>query len=292
MFQSIHLYSDGTNIFTLLGTLTAMKDKLKEIIVWNVSGLASLIIFFKILGFNYNQTFEIIKEFELIDNMINGCSLMLEDEEDKLKVVKNWLIDYIDQNGILNIDSTISEIYHTFKFFPNFILYNRNRKTIHTINPDNNPNFTLLDCVLASLCGLGIYKKYNIDDNIFSNLYTILPIPIEYNFNNIEGSNNLTILLETEYNFLEGKKETSPLWEIENEFLQQKSELHRYNLHKIEKNLENYIKIFSYYSRGKVIMDEKLTLFNIGFNQGIKYIEGGDTEDAYKEQLKYIRSQS
>ena len=60
MYNSVFMNCYSTNIYNTLGALTELKEDLSDIIIWNTLGNSSLIIFLKILGFNYNQMFEIL----------------------------------------------------------------------------------------------------------------------------------------------------------------------------------------------------------------------------------------
>ena len=296
MHKGIFLYSDGSNIFTLLGFLNGIKQKIREVMVWNSCGVPALILFFKVLGYNYRQIFDLIKDFDLISSMINGSSLLIEDEDEKKNHIKNWLIYHLDQNGFLNADSTLLEIFNSQKFFLNFILWSKNKQGIITANANSNPDMTLVDCVMASLCGIGLYSRYVIDGNVFSNSLVVNPIPIEQVFNSVEGIDikTLYILNKKHYNFKMGKKFNSPLMQIENEILEQNNELNNCLVEKLfnEKDNENFIKMYSYFSRGRIIMDEKETMYNLGSNQGDFIIQEKDTYEAYINHINYIENQS
>tara|TARA_R110002110_G_scaffold179842_2_gene385469 strand:- start:595 stop:1485 length:891 start_codon:yes stop_codon:yes gene_type:complete len=296
MHKGIFIYGDGSNIFTLLGFLNGVREKIREVMVWNSCGVSALILFFKVLGYNYRQIFDLIKDFELISSMINGSSLLIEDESEKKNYIKNWLTFHLDQNGFLNTDSTLLEIFNRQKFFLNFMLWSKNKQDIITANANTNPDMTLVDCVMASLCGIGIYSQYTIDDNVFSNSLAINPVPVEKVFNSVDNIDikTLYILNKKHYNFNFGKKFNSPLIQIENEILKQNNELNNYLVEKIlkENNDEDFIKMYSYFSRGKIIIDEKETMYNLGSNQGNFIIQEKDTYDAYINHITYIENQS
>lgn len=297
MHKGIFIYSDGSNIFTLLGFLNGIKEKIREVMVWNNCGISALVLFFKVLGYNYKQIFDLIKDFELISSMINGSSLLIEDEEEKMNHIKSWLTNYLDFNGFLNSKSTLLEIFNRQKFFLNFILWSKNKQQIITANANTNPDMTLIDCVMASLCGIGLYSNYTIDDNVFSNSLVVNPIPIEKVFNAVDNIEikTLYIMNKKHYNFKFGKKFNSPLVLIENEILKQNNELNNYLVEKIlneKENQEDFIKMYSYFSRGRIIIDEKETMYNLGSNQGNFIMQKKDTYDAYLNHINYIENQS
>ena len=296
MYRGIFIYADGSNIFTLLGFLNGIKEKIRETMVWNSCGVASLILFFKSLGYNYRQIFDLIKDFDLISSMINGSSLMIEDELEKKDHIYEWLSRHIDQNGFLNKDSTLLEIFNSQKFFLNFIVWCKNKQQMVALNANTAPDLTLIDCVMASLCSIGLYTEYIIDDNVFSNSLSINPLPIEKVFNTVEGINIKTLYLLNQkyYNFKKGKKFNSPLIEIENDILKQNNELNNYLVEKTLKENEDmtFIKMYSYFSRGKIIIDEKETMYNLGSNQGDFILQERDTYEAYNNHINYIESQS
>lgn len=296
MYRGIFIYADGSNIFTLLGFLDGIKEKIRETMVWNSCGVASLILFFKSLGYNYKQIFNLIKDFDLISSMINGSSLMIEDEIKKREHIYEWLSNHIEKNGFLNMDSTLLEIFNSQKFFLNFIVWCKNKQQMVPLNANTTPNLTLVDCVMASLTSIGLYTEYSIDDNVFSNSLAINPVPIEKAFSNVEGIDikTLYILNQKYYNFKKGKKFNSPLIEIENDILKQNNELNNYLVKKIlEENREDtFIKMYSYFSRGKIIIDEKETMYNLGSNQGDFILQERDTYEAYNNHISYIESQS
>ena len=95
--------------------------------------------------------------------MINCSSVLLEDEDKTKEFIKNWLIDKIEENGMLNKDSTLVEIYKSHNLFFNFICWCRSDEKIMQCNPKTTPDFTLIDCVMSSLCCIGTYREYNID---------------------------------------------------------------------------------------------------------------------------------
>lgn len=296
MYRGIFIYADGSNIFTLLGFLNGIKEKIREAMVWNSCGVASLVLFFKSLGYNYRQIFNLIKDFDLISSMINGSSLMIEDEVEKKEHIKNWLIEHIEQNGFLNKESTLLEIFNSQKFFLNFVVWCKNKQQMVSLNANTDPDLTLVDCVMASLCSIGLYTEYTIDDNIFSNSLSINPVPIEKVFNNVDGIDikTLYILNQKYYNFKEGKKFNSPLIQIENDILKQNNQLNNYLVEKLlnEQKDEIFIKMYSYFSRGKIIIDEKETMYNLGSNQGDFILQERETYEAYTNHINYIENQS
>ena len=72
MYDSVFMSSFGSNIYETLGALETNKNSLKNTVIWNSIGSASIIIFFKILGFTFSQTLEHLKTFELTHTFING----------------------------------------------------------------------------------------------------------------------------------------------------------------------------------------------------------------------------
>ena len=83
MDGSIFVYTFGSNIFSTLGLLHKLREETSNTVIWNSLGSSSLIIFYKILGFNFRQTFEKLKKFDLTESLYNFSSILPENETGK-----------------------------------------------------------------------------------------------------------------------------------------------------------------------------------------------------------------
>ena len=75
----------------------------------------------------------------------------------------------------------------------------------------------------------------------------------------------------------------------ENSLLEAKDHWEDYLRWHKENNDEDFIKMYSYFSRGKIIIDEKETMYNLGSNQCNFIIQEKDTYDAYINHITYIQ---
>ena len=294
MYESIFLNCNGSNIFTTLGALDKLKNKLENVKFWNVCGSASLILFFKLLGLTAKQTYENLKNLEIINTFINGHSLFPEDQEEK----KDYIIKYLEgffKTSLFNNEVTLEEVKRITGLTPCFIVWNRSQQKIVNLNPKDTPFIKLVDCVLASLTNIGIFTNHQIADHIYSSLENIECFPVSYSYcsevKNLFYLINITTFIK-EYSL---GINLGPLSQVEDEFLLQKGE---YNKHRIENSYkvlphqENVCRLYSVYSRGNSKEEEKASLFILGHRQASGFLESKDTEVVYKEYLKSIFSQS
>ena len=128
MYNSVFVNSFGSNIFETVGALDSVKDQLKKTVIWNTTGSASLIIFLKIIGFNFSQSFEHLRDFHLSHTFINGYCIIPEDEEVKKNVISEWLNEKIEINNLISKETTLGEIFKLTNIFPNFIVWSRTGK--------------------------------------------------------------------------------------------------------------------------------------------------------------------
>lgn len=290
MYESIFINCNGSNIFTTLGALDKLKDNLENVKIWNVCGNACLILYCKLFGFTAKQTYETIKNLELINTFINGHSLFPEDEQEKKDFIINYLEKYF-KNSLFNKDVKLGELNRITGLTPCFIVWNRSQQKIVNLNSEDTPQIKLIDCVLASLTNIGVFTTHEINNQLYSSLENIECFPVSYSYyNRIE---ELFYLINIT-NFI---KEYSlginlgPLSQVEDEFLLQKGE---YNKHRIMNsykglpNQENICKLFSVYSRGNSKEEEKASLFILGHRQASGFLESKDTETVYEEYLKTI----
>lgn len=291
--SSLFLNCNGSNIYTTLGLIDKIKDKVKMINIWNVTGNASLIMYFRILGYTAYQTYGHLKKHNIINSMINGHSLIPEDEEEKKNFIYSFLLEIMEACPIINKNMNLKEIEKLTGITPCFIMWCRNQKRIVNINPFLEKDYNFIECVMASLCNIGIYQTYTIEDQLFSSLETIECFPVlELCFKNkdeIFYIANITTY-NKKYSF---GRDLGHLADIEDELLMQKAEYGKYRIENICSNLKNsdICKLYSYYSRGNTSDAEKDSLFLLGHKQGKTYLENGDTKETAKEYLKAINNQ-
>jgi hypothetical protein len=294
MYESIFINGSGSNIFATLGALDKLKSQVENITIWNVNGNASLILFYKLLGLTPKQTFEKLKNFDIINSFINGHSLFPEDEDEKKEYIKGFL-EKSFKGTLFNSDVTLDGINSLTGIKPCFIVWNRTEQKIVNLNAKDNPRMKLLDCVLASLTNIGVYNTYEIDEDIYSSLENIECFPVSFSY--YTSVENLFYLVNiTDYN----KKYSlginlGPLKDTEDEFLTQKGEYHKYRIEnscKALPNNKNICKLYSVFSRGNSKEEEKASLFILGHRQADGFNSGKDTRRVYKKYLEDIYQQN
>ena len=294
MYDSIFINSSGSNIFTTLGSLDKLKTNLENIKIWNVTGNASLILYFKILGLTYKQTYEKLKNLEIINSLINGHSFFPEDEEEKKEYLKDYLIN-TSKKTLIKADTTLSEIKQLTGLKPCFIVWNRSKRNIENINCDDNPDIFLIDAIMATLPNIGVYKTYTINNNIYSSLENIECFPVSKSFYlKLESLFYLVNITVFDKDYSLGNN-LGPLKDTEDEFLFQKGEYNKYRIEnncKALPNQENICKLYSVFSRGDSKEEEKASLFILGHRQAKGFLEDQDTHKIYKEYLKTVFTQA
>jgi len=289
MYDSLFLTGNGTNIFTTLGFLSLIEKKIQDVRYWNITGNVSLIIFLKIVGYNYGQIFEILEKFKLTVDTINCSSLIPEKQEKKIEYVQEWLSQALQNSEFFSKDIRLSEIYKKTNIFPCFILWSRTNQKIVNINPDTCPSFKLVDCVMASLCFIGLYKTYKMMGEEFSNISSINCYPMEY-----AKLGDESLFIGTISETLTSKKDfLGPLASTEEEIIRQFGEREKVEIERLSKEKKDleFVKIFSSYRRGKISREEKLTLFKSGKKQGKAFLNKQDTELEKKNFVTTIEGQ-
>lgn len=293
MYKNIFINSNGSNIYASLGFLDRLKENTKHTTIWNVSGDASLILFFKILGFTASQTFEKLKSLEIINTFINGHSLFPENEEEKIDYLKNFLSNNI-KNSILKEDCDLKTVEKLTGITPCFIVWNRTKKSVENLNSRENPDLKLLDVTLACLANIGVFKEYTINKTIYSSLENIEPIPVNYTYSD-DNKDFLYVINISQYikeYCLDNN--LGPLSVNEDEFLLQKGELINFRAKEILPTLtrkENIAKVYSIYSRGISKEEEKSSLFILGYKQATGFLENVDTFKVYNQYLDSVYRQ-
>ena len=287
-YETLFLANNGTSVFTTLGFLKQIENRIDRVKYWNVCGAASLIIFLKIVGKNYEQIFEILGEFSLTSTLINGSSLIPEAEDKKKKYISEWLSEHLSDSEFFSKDIRFDEIFKKTGIFPSFIVWSRKNKCITVINPETTPRYKLIDAVMASLCYIGVYEEYSCMKDVFSNLFSIDSYP----YLHVVGENILYIGNISKF---DDSKDTlfEPLAKKVDMFIRQISEHEKYRIDNIFKNMSNdeSVKLYSSYRRGKLLHEELLTLFKMGQKQGHAFDEEKDTEVEQKEYIEEVENQ-
>jgi len=294
MHETIFINCSGSNIYTTLGALNKLKKNIEKIKIWNVCGNASLILYFKLLGFNFTQIYEKLKNFNIINSLINGHSLFPENENEKENYIYEYLASHT-KDTIINFDSTLEEIVSLTGITPCFIVWDRTKKDIVNLNPQSTPKIKLIDCIMATLTNMGVYKEYIISNNIYSSLENIECFPISHIY--LKNLETLFYLI----NITQYIKEYStginlgPLKDNEDEFLLQKGEYNNYRIKKAVKKLpnqNNICKLFSVFSRGNSPSAEKENLYSLGNKMAEGFLKKEDTYEVYQKYLEKINSQN
>lgn len=290
MYSTLFLDSEGSNLYVLLGALEQLKEYIKETKIYNVIGNASLVLFLKANGYTYEQTFNKIKSFQLITSMINGYSCFPEDQEEKKTFIKNWLISICNEKHLITANTNLQDIYNLTNIFPAFILWSRTEKKIVNLNPTSAPKINFVDCVMASLCGIGIYNTYSVENIVFSNLSNINPLPF---YNLFSDNPSQTLLISISFDFDPKMKNgiLGPFEDIENEIIYQYKELKDYRYNNFSNNDIKKCILYSYLIRGDSSEEEKLSQYTSGKHQAQSFIEGKDTKYAASAYQSMIMNQ-
>lgn len=294
MYNSVFMNCYSTNIYNTLGALSELKEDLSDIIIWNTLGNSSLIIFLKILGFNYNQMFEILKEFDICKSFINGFTVMVENEDEKKTYIKNFLISIFKKNNFIKKDIVLKEVYEITNIFPCFLIWDKLNEKICNINPSNNPGYKLIDCVMCSLTGIGTYTDFTICENLYSNLNSLDCFPYKHVFTMEENNlNTLFIFNNMNYGFEGIDLNFGPLTEIENELLKQQFDRNKLKLQVIKENIQsnNLLIINSEFYREKLEYIKLDGFFKSGVFQAKSFREGEDTKKGIEKHLSLILNQ-
>ena len=306
-YDSLFLSNNGTNIFTTLGFLNRTKKMTERTKFWNVSGCGSLIIFFRLLGYTYPQIINILSEFKLISTMINGSSLIPESEDDKREYINEWLSTHLEKCDFFSPKINLEEISKKTNLFPNFIVYSRKDQKIIQINPENSPRTKLIDCVMASICYVGVYEEYCFGDNIYSNISSIDCFPCFYIYREVQpiGKNDKKesghsvgkcLIIGNIGKFEQSPRDQKlgPLSKIEGKIIRQYSEHEKYRIDNIFSSFDNEesVKVYSFYRRGVLGKEEIKTLYELGENQGTSFEQKKDTQEGSEQFITSIQDQN
>lgn len=293
MFNCLFLNCHSSNIYNTLGALKSLKKELSDIVIYNTMGSASLIVFLKILGFNYDQMFDILKDFDLCKSLINGFTIMVENETEKKNYIKEFLISLIKQNDIINNNITLQETYKLTNIFPCFLMWDKLNESIINVNPKHNPNYKLIDCVMASLSGIGTFLDYSIEDSIYGNLLSIDCFPHENIFNLDKKINTLYVFNNMKYGFENTSNNFGPLKDIEDELLKQQFNRNKSKLSFLKEVIprNNLLIINSEFYRERLENIKLRGLFKNGSFQAEAFKAGEDTKKGIEKQLDLILNQ-
>lgn len=278
MYSSIFIESQGSNIFTLLGALDSIKERLRETVYYNIIGNASLILLLKFNGYTFSQSYDKLKDFPLINSMINGYSLFPEDQEEKKLYLRNWIIKVFREKNIFNEETKLKDIHNLTKIFPIFILWDRESRNIININPKTHPETLFIDCLMASLTSLGLYNTYSFENYKISNIYAIEVFPVH---KAVIDNLSRALICCSLYNYSPKLNSgvLGPMAHLEDEILLQGCERKDYFSKIILNNLAtNKLKLYSYLIRGDSNQEERNSHFKSGQRQGNAFINGQDTE--------------
>ena len=290
MYNSVFLSSFGSNIYDTLGALETTKDNLKNTVIWNSVGSASLITFFKILGFTFSQTYSHLKTFDLAHTFINGYCIIPEDEEAKKNYISEWLIQKIEINNLISEETTLGEIYKLTNIFPNFIVWSRKGEELCCLNPKTFPKMTIIESILSTLSCIGTHVRTQINDDIFS-LYSVgdfYPFSKEFLLEK-KKINTLYIAHNSEY-FFGDLIENSPFSYIENEIITQFIEGNNSCIKNA--NLENFLIIYNDIYKNSFTDIKKDFCFENGKIQAQNFIDGFSNSEYYKLKKIEILNQN
>lgn len=289
MYDNVFISSFGSNIYNTIGFLESLKNETSDTVIWNSVGNASLILFLKIIGFQFHQMTNQLKDLYICHSFINGFSLIPENEEDKKEYIRDWIIRKINQVSLISEDTTLKEIFSLTNIFPNFLVYSRTDREITSFNPSTTPSTTLIDCLMASLTCVGTFQTYKVGDKTYSNLNTINSFPTE-NIFSLKKEIRPLFLGNISF-FVEPLEEShySPLTKIEDEMLEQFLERNSYILKNRKVDKDSVIIYSDIFKEVDAIKMDNL--YKSGFLQGKNYSSGQDTYNVFMDEKNTIYNQ-
>ena len=289
MYDSVFMSSFGSNIYETLGALETNKDHLKNTIIWNSIGSASLIIFFKILGFTFSQTLDHLKSFELTHTFINGYFIIPEDQDSKIEHIREWLIEKIEINNLISKETTLGEIYKLTNIFPNLIVWSRSGGELRSLNPKLAPEFTLIDSILSTFSCIGTFVELQINGDNLSSYFCGDFYP---HFNNFrlekKKLNTLYIAHHSEY-FSNDFIQDSPFSYIENEIMCQFIDCNNSRIKNVD--LENFLVLYDDIYKNSLTDIKKDFCFENGKSQAQNFMDGFSNYEYYKLKKLEIKNQ-
>lgn len=286
MYDNVFISSFGSNLYNTIGFLESMKERTSDAVIWNSVGNASLILFLRIMGFQFHQMTQQLKDLNLSHTFINGFSLIPENEEEKKEYIRDWIIRKINQVSLISEDTTLKEIFALTNLFPNFLVYSRTDREITSFNPSTTPNINLVDCLLATLTGVGTFHTHKIDDKTYSNLNSIHCFPSSKIFT-IKKEIKPLYIGNISF-FVEPLEENqySPMSKNEDEMLESFLERNKYLMEGEKEAIKIHSDIF------KEVDGIKMeNLYKSGFLQGKNHISGIDTYSSFMDQRSTIYNQ-
>ena len=290
MYDSIFLSSFGSNIFETVGALESVKDELRKTVIWNSIGSSSLIIFLKILGFNFSQTFEHLKNFNLAHTFINGYCIIPEDEDAKRDYISEWLNEKIEINNLISNETTLAEIFKLTNIFPNFVVWSRSGEELRCLNPKTTPKMTIIDSVLATLTCIGVHSEFSKNDDTFAGYFCGSFYPYQKNFT-LDKKEVKTLFIGHRSSAFFNELETeSPFSYIENEMIKQFTDCNNSLIESI--SLENLMIIHNDIYRKSMTTLKKDFCYENGKVQGNNFISGLSNAEYYRIKKLEIMNQN
>lgn len=289
MYDSVFMSSFGSNIYETVGALDTIKDNLKNTVIWNSIGSASLIIFFKILGFTFSQTLDHLKSFELTHTFINGYFIIPEDQDSKIEYIRDWLIEKIEINNLISRETTLSEIFKLTNIFPNFIVWSREEGKLLSLNPKIYPNFTLVETILSTFSCIGTFNEFNINDYTLSGYFSGDFYPNSENFVLEKKKLNTLYVAHVSENYLNDISDNSPFSYIETEIMNQFIDCNNSRVKSID--LENFLILYSDIYKNSLTDVKKDFCFENGKAQSQNFIDGFSNSEYYKLKKLEIKNQ-
>lgn len=286
MYDNVLISSFGSNIYNTIGFLESLKERTRNTIIWNSVGNASLILFLKINGFQFHQMVQQLKDLTLGHTFINGFSLIPENENEKKEYIRDWIVRKINNVSLFSEKTTLKEVYTITNIFPNFLVYSRNDREIVSLNPSVTPNLTLVDCVMATLTGVGTYNTFELEDKIYSNLPALNSFPKDKIFT-LRRETNPLYLGNISF-FVEPLEEAyyTPMSKNEDEILEQFLERNKLILESDKDIISIHSDVFK-----EVDLIKMDNLYKSGFLQGKNFLEGISTRTTFIDHKESIYNQ-
>lgn len=183
MYSNIFIVSDGCLIFDTLGFIRELEDDIINTNVWSGGGLGAMIVFLRTLGFDIDKIIDKVTHIKCLPQLVFGGNMELNGDKEILSELDEWLEYILQEKKFFKVDITLKEVYKLSGIFPNFLTF---KDEVISLNPETAPDKKLKDCVLASICNIGVFEKYTIDSEEYSSfsIHDVYPKDLDHKLDN------------------------------------------------------------------------------------------------------------
>lgn len=164
------IQSAGHGTIALASYLQNHSDKFEAYKDWHAYGTASLILFFKIAGYTYQQIIETLSEMKILGDFFPYNSIVTQSSVKNKEYIRDFLKEHLEKS-IFDKSSTLEDVGRLLGVKPSFVLYNHKTNKLEVSSPKDN----LLETVLSALCSPSVYNTHG-DYGCGLNVYPV------YNF--------------------------------------------------------------------------------------------------------------